>query len=289
MGWKRQFRIMSQKKSMNKDQKTVLLAGEIRKLALKMVYEAKASHIGGALSMADILAVLYDEIFKVDATNPEYPDRDRFLLSKGHACTGLYAVLALKGFFPVDDLLSYGKDGSAFISHTNHLIPGIEISSGSLGHALSVSVGLAIASKRKNSGWKTYCLVSDGELDEGSNWEPILLAPQLKLDNLILIVDYNKIQSLGSVKDVIDLHPLHEKFDAFRWETFEVDGHDHKKLREVFEKTADLNNKPKVVIAHTIKGAGVSFMENNLLWHYKSPNEIQFEDAISQINKFLND
>jgi transketolase len=266
---------------------TVEIAGEIRKLSLKMVYEAKASHIGGSLSMADILAVLYSNFLNVDHSNPDDPNRDRFLLSKGHACTGLYSVLALKGFFPFDELSNYGKDGSLFISHTNHLVPGVEISAGSLGHALSVSCGLAIAAKRKKAKWKTYCLISDGELDEGSNWESILYAPQVKLDNLILIVDYNKIQSLGSVKEVLDLNPLPEKFKAFRWETFEVDGHDHKKLNEVFRKALKPNNKPKVIIAHTIKGKGVSFMEDSLLWHYKSPNEKQFNEAIEQINTSL--
>lgn len=260
------------------------LSKDIRKLALKMVHDANASHIGGALSMADILAVLYNDILNIDLSNPSNSNRDRFLLSKGHACTSLYATLALKGFFAVEDLNTYAKDGSIFLSHTSHQIPGIEISAGSLGHALPVSCGLALAAKRKGENWKTFCLVSDGELDEGSNWESILLAPQLKLDNLILIVDYNKIQSLGSVKDVIELHPLKEKFEAFRWETYEVDGHDHNALKNVFEKVQYPNGKPKVIIAHTIKGKGVDFMENQLLWHYKSPNSIQLEDAINQIH-----
>lgn len=261
------------------------MANEIRRLALKMVYHAKASHIGGALSMADILAVLYNEVLRVDPMNPNNSDRDRFLLSKGHACTGLYAVLALKGYFPIEDLSNYAKDGSLLISHTNHLVPGVEFSAGSLGHGLPVSTGLALAAKRKKTTWKTYCLVSDGELDEGSNWESILLAPQLKLDNLILIVDYNKIQSLGSVKDVIDLNPLPEKFSAFRWDTFEVDGHDHQALKSVFNKTHKLNSKPKVIIAHTVKGKGVSFMEDKLLWHYKSPSDDQLIAAIKELDE----
>jgi transketolase len=264
---------------------TKYIAREIRKLSLKMVYEAKASHIGGALSMADILAILYSDFLNIDPDDPLNPDRDRFLLSKGHACTGLYSVLALKGFYGIEELSNYSKDGSIFLSHTNHLIPGVEISAGSLGHALPVSCGLAIAAKRKKSIWKTYCLVSDGELDEGSNWESILYAPQLKLDNLILIVDYNKIQSLGSVKDVIELSPLKEKFTAFRWETFEVDGHDHSGLKKAFASVNNLNNKPKVIIAHTIKGKGVSFMENKLLWHYKSPGEDQLKVAFKELEQ----
>lgn len=262
-----------------------IFAKEIRKLAIKMVYNAKASHIGGALSMADILAVLYNDILNIDPSNPKNSERDRFLLSKGHTCTGLYATLALKNFFPIENLNTYAKDGSIFLSHTSHHIPGIEISAGSLGHALPVSCGLALAAKRKKAKWKTYCLVSDGELDEGSNWEAILFAPQSKLDNLIVIVDYNKIQSLGSVKDVIDLNPLKDKFTAFRWDTFEVNGHDHLALKEVFLKVLNSNGKPKVIIAHTIKGKGISFMEDKLLWHYKSPSEEQFNEAINELNK----
>jgi len=259
-------------------------AKEIRKCSLEMVYNAKASHIGGALSMADIIAVLYNDVLTIYPESPDNEDRDRFLLSKGHACVSLYAALALKGFFPVEELKTYAQDGSRLLSHSSHYVPGVEISAGSLGHALSVSVGVSIAAKRKKADWKTYCLISDGELDEGSNWEAILLAPQLKLDNLILIVDYNKIQSLGSVKDVIDLHPLADKFNAFRWETSEVDGHDHDALKNVFNKSITANGKPKVIIAHTVKGKGVDFMENKLLWHYKSPDKEQFEKAIDQIN-----
>jgi transketolase len=270
---------------MHKKDKSELLAKEIRILSLQMVYKAKASHIGGAFSMADILAVLYNDVLNIDPLNPKNPDRDRFLLSKGHACTGLYSTLALKGFVPVEELASYAQDGSLFLSHTNHLIPGIEISAGSLGHALSVSCGLSMAAKRKKAEWKTYCLISDGELDEGSNWEAILFAPQAKLDNLILIVDYNKIQSLGSVKDVLDLYPLKDKFEAFRWESFEINGHDHQALKDIFIKVKNLNGKPKVIIAHTIKGKGVSFMEDKLLWHYKSPTEEQLNAAIYELNK----
>jgi transketolase len=270
---------------MNKNYETNNLANDIRKLSLKMVYNAKASHIGGALSMADILAVLYNDILRIDASSPQNIDRDRFILSKGHACTSLYATLALKGFFSISDLDTYAKNGSIFLSHTNHHIPGVELSAGSLGHALPVTCGLAISAKRQASERKIYCLVSDGELDEGSNWESILLAPQLKLDNLILIVDYNKIQSLGTIKDVIDLYPLKEKFESFRWETYEVDGHDYEALDDVFNKTKVSNGKPKVVIAHTVKGKGVSFMEDKLLWHYKSPSQAEFEEANNQLKK----
>lgn len=264
---------------------TADLAREVRKLSIEMVYRAKASHIGGALSMADILAVLYNDVLRINPTTPEDNSRDRFLLSKGHACTSLYSVLAMKGFFPVESLKEYGTNATLFTSHTNHYLAGIEISAGSLGHALPVALGLALAANRKKESWNSYCLVSDGELDEGSNWEAILLAPQLKLGNLVLIVDYNKIQSLGAVVDVIDLHPLKEKFDAFRWESYEVDGHNIEELQELFKQMDHSNGIPKVMIAHTIKGKGVDFMENKVLWHYKSPSQEEYTNAITQLNK----
>ncbi len=257
---------------------------EIRKTTLEIVFRAKASHIGGALSMADILAVLYDSILDIDPANPTDKLRDRFLLSKGHACTSLYATLGLKNFFDIKELESYATNGSRFLSHTSHYIPGVEISAGSLGHALPISCGIALAAKKKKETWKTFCLVSDGELNEGSNWETILLAPQLKLNNLILIVDYNKIQSFGFVKDVIDIEPLSKKFEAFNWETFEIDGHDHTELENTFRACNNSDTRPKVIICNTIKGKGISFMENKLLWHYKSPNEEEFSDAIKELS-----
>lgn len=260
-------------------------AKNVRKTALTIVYNAKASHIGGAFSMVEILTILYNEVLKIDPQNPQWKDRDRFLLSKGHACSSLYATLALKGFFTLDDLQSYGKDGSIFMSHASHKVPGVELSTGSLGHALPVGCGLALAAKRKQDNWKVYVLVSDGELDEGSNWEAILLAPQHRLDNLVLIVDYNKIQSMGSVKDVIDLHPLKDKFLAFNWNVIEVDGHDYSQLKKAFSELSGEGGKPTVIIANTIKGKGVHFMENKLLWHYKTPSESEFTEAINCLEK----
>lgn len=265
-------------------EQTTLLSQNIRRLTLEMVYKAKASHIGGALSMADLLAVLYSNILKFEANNPNWEQRDRFLLSKGHACTSLYATLALSDFFPVSLLNEYGTDGTLLLSHNSSQIPGIELSTGSLGHALPVGCGLALAAKRKGKDYNTYVLVSDGELDEGSNWESILFAPQHKLDNLILIVDYNKIQSLGTVAEVISLESLSLKFEAFNWEVFEIDGHNHNQIYEVLN-SIQKNAKPKVVIAHTIKGKGINFMENKLLWHYKSPSEQEFNEGINQLMK----
>jgi transketolase len=263
---------------------SLALAKNIRKSSLDMVYTAKASHIGGALSMADLLAVLYSKILKFNPSNPRWENRDRFLLSKGHACTGLYAVLAHQNFFPIDNLMLYGKDGSDFICHASHKIPGVEFSTGSLGHALPVGCGIALASKLKKNNFNTYVLISDGELDEGSNWESILFAPQHALDNLILIIDYNKIQSLGTIQQVLNLDPLSKKLEAFNWECFEIDGHNHIEIYETF-LNLKMNNRPKAIIAHTIKGKGVDFMENTLLWHYKSPSEAEYKEALEQISR----
>ncbi|HMS34766.1 MAG TPA: transketolase [Ignavibacteria bacterium] len=260
------------------------LSREIRKESLKMVSAAKASHIGGALSMADLLAVLYEDILNLNPSNVNDKDRDRFLLSKGHACTGLYAVLALKEFFPMDELKNYSANDGLLLSHTSHKVNGVELSTGSLGHALPVSCGIALAAKRKNKSFRIYCLLSDGELDEGSNWEAILFAPQHKLYNLTVIIDYNKIQSFGSVKEVLDLHPLNKKFEAFNWNVIEINGHDHDEITGAFMKASEHKEMPTVIIAHTIKGKGVSIMENELLWHYRPPSEQQLAEAIKEID-----
>ena len=258
-------------------------AKSIRLKTLEMVYKAKASHVGGALSMVDLLAVLYAKILKYNPQEPKWPDRDRFLLSKGHACASLYATLALLGFFDAADLENYGHDGSIFLTHASHKIPGVEISTGSLGHALPVGCGMALAAMRKNEKHRIFVLLSDGELDEGSNWEAFLFAPKHKLDNLTVIIDYNKIQSLGNVKDVLDLEPMVSKLRAFNWETIEIDGHDHDQIFNALVTIPKQKEKPTAIIAHTIKGKGVDFMENNLLWHYKSPSKKELEDAIKQL------
>ncbi|MES2619225.1 MAG: transketolase [Bacteroidota bacterium] len=264
---------------------SITFAKEIRKAVLKLVYEAKASHIGGALSMTDLLAVLYSEVLHIDPKNPLDRDRDRFLLSKGHACTALYATLALKDFFPLSELSNYSKDGSMLLSHTSHKVPGVELSTGSLGHALSVACGISLAGKRNNNNFRVYCLVSDGELDEGSNWEAILFAPHHQLSNLTLIVDYNKIQSFGTIDEVLKLDPLHKKFEAFGWRTLEIDGHNHDQINSSLARAKDETEKPTVIIAHTIKGKGINFMENKLLWHYRSPSAEEFAEAIKQLEE----
>lgn len=264
------------------NQDSIVLARDVRKTCLKLVYGANASHIGGAFSIADVLSVLYARVLHYDAENPGYTDRDRFFYSKGHACTALYAVLKETGFFSEEQLSAFSTNGSYFTTHVNHKVPGIELSTGSLGHALSVACGVALAGKRKSAPWNVYCVLSDGELDEGSNLEAILFAPHHALDNLTLIVDYNKIQSLGAVSDVLKLEPLAAKFSSFGWYVSEIDGHDHSAIFEALSSKTPFA-KPKVIIAHTIKGKGVDFMENQLAWHYKSPNQTQFDQAMQQL------
>jgi transketolase len=262
---------------------SIYVAREIRAEALKLVSRAAASHIGGALSIADLLSVLYCEILLVKPEQPLWPGRDRFILSKGHSCTAVYATLALRGFFPLKELETYGQDGSRLMSHISHCVPGVDFSSGSLGHGLPFGCGKALVAKRQKKEWRTFVLLSDGELDEGSNWEAILFAPQHRLDNLVAIVDYNKIQSLGSVAEVLDLYPLADKFRSFRWAVREIDGHDHEAIRSALAAVPWEPGKPSVLIANTIKGKGVDFMEGKLQWHYSSPNAAQLEDALQQL------
>lgn len=264
---------------------TYQFAKDIKTSSLKMVYAAKASHIGGALSMADILAVLYNDVLHFDPKNPLLPSRDRFLLSKGHSCTALYAALAIKGFFPISELSEYAKDGSILLSHTSHKVPGIEVSAGSLGHVLPIACGVAMGGKIKNESWRVFCLVGDGEMDEGSMWESFLFAPHHNLDNLTVIIDYNKMQALGNTNDIINLEPLTSKLEDFGWCVKNVNGHSIEELQGVLSNVPFEPNKPNVIIAHTIKGNGVDFMENNLLWHYRNPNEEQLEEAIKQISE----
>lgn len=276
------------------------LATTIRAHALRMIAKAKASHVGSCLSMADLLAVLYGSVLRVDPTNPHWSERDRLIVSKGHGAAILYAVLAESGFFPVADLMTYGQDGSPLTGHASHHVPGVELSTGSLGHGLPVGCGLALAAKRSRavpepeshardgsvsracasgSFPRTFVILSDGELDEGSNWEAILFAGHHKLDTLTALVDYNKIQSFGSVKEVLDLEPLAGKWRDFGWSVHEIDGHDHDAIKAAL--AADHAGKPKVILAHTVKGKGVAYMENLLAWHYKSPDAKQLADALS--------
>ena len=262
---------------------TFNFAKEIRILALKMVHRANASHIGGVLSIADILAVLYASTLMVRPSDPKWSQRDRFILSKGHCCTGVYAALALKGFFHLSELEQYAQDGGRLMSHISHLVPGVEFSTGSLGHGLPFGVGKALAAMKRFEKWRTFVLLSDGELDEGSNWEAFMFAAHHNLKNLVAIIDYNKLQSLGSIDSTLCLEPLTAKLAAFGWSVMEIDGHDHAALVEALTVRAMTDEKPIAVIAHTTKGKGVSFMENKVEWHYKAPNTVQLMLAIAEI------
>lgn len=257
---------------------------EIRGDVLKMVAAADASHVGSALSCIDILACLYFGILNLDPKKPLMKNRDKFILSKGHAGVGLLATLAHRGFFKTSKLRDYCSDCSTLTGHTMiESAPGVEATTGSLGHGLPLGIGMSLAAKRDKNKSITYVLLSDGELDEGSNWEAILAAGNFKLDNLAAIVDYNKIQSFGTVMDVMDLEPLSGKWRDFKWSVKEVDGHNVGELMDVFRKIPFDESKPSCVIAHTIKGKGISFMENKLEWHYKSPKGDQLTKALNEL------
>lgn len=248
-----------------------------------MTHRARASHVGSCFSVADILAVLYGTVLRIDAAHPAWSERDRLVVSKGHSAAIVYAVLAECGFFPVAELDSFSEDGGRLAGHVTTKVPGIELSTGSLGHGLPVAVGMALSARRTGAGWRSFCILSDGELDEGSNWEAIQFAQHARLDNLVALVDYNKIQSFGTVSEVSDLHPLNKKFLAFNWGVREVDGHDHDALQAALVAAPLVPGRPTVIIAHTVKGKGVSFMENQLAWHYRSPDAAQLQAAIAEL------
>lgn len=262
---------------------TAQLARRMRIQALQMVHAARASHIGSALSICDIVAVLYGKLLKVDSTKPDLPDRDRFILSKGHACVAVYAALAECGFIPREDLKTYGLDGSVLMNHISHKVAGVEFSTGSLGHGLPFGVGKALAAKRMGAAWKTFVLMSDGELGEGSNWEAMMFAAHHGLTNLVAVIDYNKLQSLTTVEQTLRIEPLADKFTAFGWSVREVDGHDHVALASALGSTPWTNGKPSMLIAHTTKGKGVSYMENTVKWHYSTPNAEQLAQALNEL------
>ena len=234
--------------------------------------------------MADLLGALYGGVLNVDPQRPDWPERDRFILSKGHACAALYAALAYRGFFPESWLETFYQDGGKLAGHATHTgVPGIEFSTGSLGHGLSVAAGMALAAKRDGARHRVFALLSDGECDEGSVWEPALFAPQHGLDNLTVIIDYNKIQSLGRVSEVLELEPFTAKWSAFRWEVREIDGHDMDQILATLRSLPAKPDVPTCVIAHTVKGKGVSFMEDKLLWHYRNPTAEDVERAVAEL------
>lgn len=246
-----------------------------------MVHRAKASHIASALSIIDILTVLYGQVMQFDPQQPDSDSRDRFILSKGHACVAVYATLAEVGVIPRGQLNTYGDDFSWLMNHISHKVPGVEFSTGSLGHGLPFGVGKALAAKTKGDTWRTFVLLSDGEMDEGSNWEALMFAAHHQLESLTAIIDYNKLQSLDTVGKTLNLEPLVEKLNAFGFDTREIDGHDHSELHDAL--TARPNGRPRSIVAHTVKGKGVSFMENRVEWHYRNPSDEHLAAALREL------
>ncbi len=265
---------------------TVTLAKKIRLDALRMTSKGGSSHIGSVFSMADILAVLYGKIMNVDPKNPSWEYRDRFILSKGHAGAGVYAALAESGFFPVERLDTHYQNGSFLSGHVSHKgIPGVELSTGSLGHGQSVGAGMAFSAKLDDKNHKVFVVMSDGENDEGSTWEAVLFAAHHKLDNLVIIIDYNKLQSMKATNETLNLEPLADKWTSFGWAVREVDGHNHDDMIKVFSNLPFEKGKPSCLIAHTVKGRGVSFMENNIVWHYRTARGADYENAKKELEE----
>jgi transketolase len=262
-------------------------AKEIRLTSLRMIARGGSSHIGTVFSCVETLACLYGAVLRVRPEEPEWPDRDRFVMSKGHGAAGLYAALALRGFFPRARLDEFSRDGGTLYGHVTHTgVPGVEVSTGALGHGLALAVGLATGARRRGASWRVFVLLSDGECDEGSTWEAALLAPAWKLANLTAIVDYNKIQSLGRVEEVVPLEPFAEKWRAFGWDTREVDGHDIPALLDALDPERWVPaGRPRCIVAHTVKGKGVSFMEDDLLWHYRAPKGDEYERALAELER----
>jgi transketolase len=262
------------------------LAKRLRIHALEMTSKAGSSHIGSMFSIADIMAVLYCGVLKFDSAQPRWSDRDRVILSKAHAGAILYAVLAEKGFFPIEDLATYYQDGSKLGGHVSHGdVPGVEMSFGSLGHGLPVGAGMAYAAKRDKAHHRVFVILGDGECDEGSNWEAILFCAHHKLDNIVAIVDYNKIQSLDTVANTLGLEPFADKWRAFGWNVQEVDGHCHAEVETALTQLPWKEGMPNCLIAHTTKGKGVSFMEDSVLWHYRAARGEEFKQALEELSE----
>jgi len=260
------------------------VANRLRRHVLTMSHKAQAPHVAAALSCVEILATLYFRVARLDPKAPQAPDRDRIILSKGHAAAALYACLAERGFFPVARLLEFAQAGSVLAEHPSYgTLPGIEATSGSLGHGLGIGLGMAVAARLDGRKNHVYVILSDGECNEGSTWEAALWAPAHELGNVTAIIDYNKLQATGRSTELVALAPLPEKWRSFGWEAVEVDGHDPAQLVEAFEKSE--GNRPKAVIAHTVKGKGVSFMENDLEWHYRPPSAEDLAQALDELER----
>ena len=262
------------------------ISNEVRKGAVTAVYNAKSGHPGGSLSAADIYAYLFFEEMNIDPKEPKKADRDRFVLSKGHTAPGYYAALAHRGFFPVEDLTTLRKVGSYLQGHPDMKhIPGVDMSSGSLGQGISAAVGMALSAKLSNDDYRVYTLLGDGEIQEGQVWEAAMLASHRKLDNLVVIVDNNGLQIDGAIDEVCSPYPIDKKFEAFNFHVINVDGHDFDALDAAFKEARETKGQPTAIIAKTIKGKNVSFMENQASWHGSAPNAEQYAVAMADLEK----
>ena len=261
------------------------LAWLIRRHGIEMTHLSGGSHIGAVLSAADILAVLYADILRYDPEDPEWDGRDRFIMSKGHAGAAVYAALAESGFFAPAELKTHYQNGSRLSGHVSHHLPGVDLSTGSLGHGLCAAAGMALAAKQDGKHHRVFAVLGDGECDEGSVWEAALFANQYRLENLVAIIDHNHMQSLDTCEKTLELQDFGAKWRAFGWNVIELNGHDHNALRSALTDTRSAGHKPTVVIANTVKGKGVSFMENDILWHYRFPHDgWEYDGAVTELH-----
>ena len=260
---------------------------QIRKALFSLIYEAKTGHTGGALSLTDIMTALYYNVMNIDPADPKNPDRDRFILSKGHSVEPLWCILADKGFFDPDLLKTFSRFGSKLIGHPNNKMPGVEMNTGSLGHGLSVASGMALAARMDGRNYRVFTIMGDGEQAEGSVWEGAMFAAHYKLDNLVAVVDRNTLQISGSTEDVMGLEPFKDKWEAFGWNVVDIDGNDMDEILEAFLRDKTVAGKPTMIIASTTKGKGVSFAENQAAWHHKVPTSDQYEQAMAELDAAL--
>ena len=266
------------------NQQLAIKANEARILGLTMVHDAASGHPGGSMSCLDLVTALYFNVMHVDTQNPQGPDRDRFVMSKGHCSPALYPVLALRGFFPVDDLHMFRRIDGHMSGHVEmHHVRGVDMSTGSLGQGVSAAVGMALGGKLNHKDYRVYAVMGDGELDEGQGWEAFMSAAKYKLDNLCVIVDVNGLQIDGATKDVMPLEPLDQKFAAFGFHVITINGHDFDQILSAYQEAAATKGQPTVILAKTVKGKGISFMENDAGWHGKAPNDQQLEQAVSEL------
>ena len=262
------------------------ISEKIRCSILTMVKNAGVGHIGGSLSVTDILVSLYFKVLKIDPKNPVWPERDRLILSKGHGATAIYSILAERGFFPKEELNTFGIIGSNFQVHPDKTkVPGIEASTGALGQGLSIGIGMALAARLDKKDYYTFVILGDGEIQEGQIWEAAMFASHYRLDNITAILDYNNVQLMGNVSEIMEIAPVADKWSAFGWEVLEIDGHNFRQIIESLYKSKEIKGKPTIIIANTVKGKGVSFMQNKCKWHGNVPTEEEYDKAINEIKK----